>query len=70
LTNLEGSHILTTVYLGLDVMCGDGAEMVILPPFPTLQNVGLSGVLVTFSNQLTEPANRAALAFRACVDAG
>lgn len=50
-------------------MCGDGAEMVILPPFPTLQNVGLSGVLVTFSNQLTEPANRAALAFRARVDA-
>lgn len=32
--------------------------------FPRLSNIGLSGMLVTFSDQLTEPANRAALAFR------
>jgi KipI family sensor histidine kinase inhibitor len=33
--------------------------------FPRFSNIGLSGMLVTFSDQLTEPANRAALAFRA-----
>ena len=33
--------------------------------FPRLSNIGLSGMLVTFSDELTEPANRAALAFRA-----
>ncbi len=35
------------------------------PMVPRLSNIGLSGMLVTFSDQLTEPANRAALAFRA-----
>ena len=43
--------------------------MTLSTPFPRLLNVGLSGVLVTFGSHLTEPANRAALAFRACVDA-
>ncbi|MBV1868083.1 MAG: allophanate hydrolase subunit 1 [Marinosulfonomonas sp.] len=33
--------------------------------FPRLTNIGLSGILVTFSDELSEPANRAALAFRA-----
>ena len=33
--------------------------------FPCIKNVGLSGVLVSFSDDLTESANRAALAFRA-----
>ena len=33
--------------------------------FPRLANIGLSGILVTFSDVLSEPANRAALAFRA-----
>lgn len=37
--------------------------------FPRLSNIGLSGMLVTFSDQLTEPANRAALAFRARLEA-
>ena len=50
-------------------MGDDGAKMLIVPPFPIVQAVGFSGVLVTFSHQLTESANRAALAFRACIDA-
>lgn len=37
--------------------------------FPRLSKIGLSGILVTFSDQLTEPANRAALAFRARLEA-
>jgi inhibitor of KinA len=37
--------------------------------FPKLRNVGFSGVSVCFSDHLTEAANRAALAFRARVDA-
>ena len=37
-------------------------------PWPRLATVGLSGVLVSFGDRLSEPANRAALAFRAAVD--
>lgn len=36
--------------------------------WPKLRTVGVSGVLVTFAAQMSEPANRAALAFRAAVD--
>ncbi|MDF0601013.1 allophanate hydrolase subunit 1 [Psychromarinibacter sp. C21-152] len=39
------------------------------PAFPAIRDVGLSGLLVTFADTLSEPANRAALAFRAAVDA-
>ncbi len=38
-------------------------------PIPAIRDVGLTGVLVTFSETLTEAANRAALAFRAAVEA-
>ncbi|MBM1817501.1 5-oxoprolinase subunit B family protein [Pseudosulfitobacter pseudonitzschiae] len=37
--------------------------------YPTIHTVGLSGVLVTFAEALDDTANRAALAFRAAVDA-
>lgn len=36
---------------------------------PTIVRVGLTGLLVSFGNAMNEPANRAALAFRAAVDA-
>ncbi|WP_420567169.1 5-oxoprolinase subunit B family protein [Thalassovita sp.] len=36
--------------------------------WPSLRSVGLDGVLVSFGGSLSEPANRAALAFRAAVD--
>ncbi|MEW9919991.1 allophanate hydrolase subunit 1 [Marimonas sp. MJW-29] len=36
--------------------------------WPRINTVGLSGVLVTFAGAMSEPANRAALAFRAAVD--
>lgn len=35
---------------------------------PQIRTVGLSGLLVTFADAMSEPANRAALAFRAAVD--
>ncbi len=35
---------------------------------PQIRDVGLNGLLVTFAHTLSEPANRAALAFRAAVD--
>ena len=35
--------------------------------FPCLRTVGLSGILVSFADVMTGPANRAALAFRAVV---
>ncbi|MDE0588850.1 carboxyltransferase domain-containing protein [Halocynthiibacter sp. C4] len=38
------------------------------PSQPLLRDVGLSGLLVTFSDTLTDGANSAALAFRAAVD--
>lgn len=37
--------------------------------YPSLRPVGLSGLLVRFSDRLEEAANRAALAFRAAVEA-
>lgn len=40
-----------------------------MPDFPKIQTVGLSGILITFAGAMSEPANRAALAFRAAVDA-
>lgn len=36
---------------------------------PTIKRVGLAGLLVSFGSAMSEPANRAALAFRAAVDA-
>ena len=41
----------------------------IRPGFPALRPVGLTGLLVSFSDRLEERANRAALAFRAAVEA-
>ena len=38
------------------------------PDFPIIRNVGLDGMLVSFGNSLSEPANRAALALRAALD--
>ena len=35
--------------------------------WPQINTVGLAGIIVTFSDVLTEPANRAAIAFRAAV---
>ena len=39
-----------------------------VPAFPVIRNIGLDGMLVTFSDQLSEPSNRAALAFHAALD--
>lgn len=36
--------------------------------FPLIRAVGLDGMLVSFGDRLSEPANRAALAFRAAID--
>ncbi len=36
--------------------------------WPRIRSVGLSGLLVTFAEKMSEPANRAALAFRAAVE--
>lgn len=36
--------------------------------WPKIRTVGLSGLLITFAGAMSEPANRAALAFRAEVD--
>lgn len=38
-------------------------------PFPRIRLAGLCGMLVSFADRLSEPANRAALAFRAAIDA-
>jgi len=37
--------------------------------WPRIRTVGIDGMLVSFGDALSEPANRAALAFRAAVDA-
>ncbi|MEM5521124.1 carboxyltransferase domain-containing protein [Sulfitobacter sp. AS59] len=37
--------------------------------FPKIQTVGLTGILISFADTMSEPANRAALSFRAAVDA-
>jgi len=36
--------------------------------FPVIRNIGLDGMLVTFSDMLGEPSNRAALAFHAALE--
>ncbi|MGY9045669.1 hypothetical protein P775_07310 [Puniceibacterium antarcticum] len=38
------------------------------PTFPRIRSAGTDGLLVSFGERLSEPANRAALAFRAAVD--
>ncbi|MFV1602123.1 MULTISPECIES: 5-oxoprolinase subunit B family protein [unclassified Phaeobacter] len=38
------------------------------PTYPLIRNVGLSGMLVSFGDQLDEATNRATLAFRGAVD--
>lgn len=38
------------------------------PIWPQIRTIGIDGVLVSFGDVLSEPANRAALAFRAAVD--
>jgi len=35
--------------------------------FPVIRNIGMNGMLVTFADQLSEPSNRAALAFHAAL---
>ena len=37
--------------------------------FPRIRPIGLDGLLVSFADRLSEPANRAALAFRAAIEA-
>lgn len=37
-------------------------------PFPRIAPVGIAGLLVSFADRLSEPANRAALAFRALLE--
>jgi inhibitor of KinA len=37
--------------------------------FPLIRRVGLAGILVQFADTMSEPANRAAIAFRAAVEA-
>ncbi|MEZ5912265.1 MAG: carboxyltransferase domain-containing protein [Paracoccaceae bacterium] len=39
------------------------------PVWPQLGNAGVDGILLRFSDRLSEPANRAALAFRAALEA-
>jgi inhibitor of KinA len=36
--------------------------------FPKIQNVGLAGILISFADTMSEPANRAALSLRAAVE--
>ena len=36
--------------------------------FPAIRSMGLTGLLVSFADRLSEPANRAALAYRAAVE--
>lgn len=38
------------------------------PSFPVIRRIGIDGLIVSFGDSLSEPANRAALAFRAAVD--
>jgi len=47
---------------------GAGADHGAQAGFPRLAHMGLSGMLVSFGASLTEPANRAALAFRAALE--
>jgi len=45
------------------------SELPVTPGFPRIRRVGLAGLLVQFAERMSEPANRAAIAFRACVAA-
>lgn len=45
------------------------AEIRNMPAFPKVSPLGVDGLLVSFGDQLGEAANRAALAFRAALDA-
>lgn len=45
------------------------AQPQIAAHFPVVRTVGTDGMLVTFADSLSEPSNRAALAFRAAVEA-
>jgi KipI family sensor histidine kinase inhibitor len=38
------------------------------PAWPQIRNAGFDGILVSFGDRLSEPANRAALAFRAALE--
>jgi|AntRauMFilla1563_2_1112583.scaffolds.fasta_scaffold15312_2 KipI family sensor histidine kinase inhibitor len=40
----------------------------VMDDFPRVRRVGLAGMLVQFAERMSEPANRAAIAFRAAVD--
>ena len=40
-----------------------------MPGFPIIRTAGIDGMLVSFGDRLSEPANRAAIAFRAEVAA-
>ena len=39
------------------------------PVFPLIRSVGVQGLIITFADQLSESSNRAALAFRAVIEA-
>ena len=39
-----------------------------MPGFPIIRTAGIDGMLVSFGDRLSEPANRAALAFRAALE--
>lgn len=39
-----------------------------MPDYPRIRPVGLSGLLVQFGAEMSEPANRAAIAFRAAIE--
>ncbi|UWQ78893.1 allophanate hydrolase subunit 1 [Leisingera sp. S132] len=43
------------------------AEVSAAPPVPEIRTVGVDGMLISFGSRLSEPANRAALAFRAAL---
>ncbi|WP_101067702.1 5-oxoprolinase subunit B family protein [Roseovarius salinarum] len=46
----------------------DTAEATGTPGWPRIRTVGVDGMLVSFGDRLSEPANRAALAFRGALD--
>ncbi|MDD9725900.1 carboxyltransferase domain-containing protein [Roseovarius sp. SK2] len=49
-------------------MSDTGTEQVAASDWPRIRTVGVDGMLVSFGDRLSEPANRAALAFRAALD--
>ncbi len=46
-----------------------GHDMIADTQFPLMRTVGFDGLLVTFAQTMSEPSNRAALAFRGAVEA-